>query len=199
MELSASSISETKSSSTYQIHKKYIVSAIKSGMLVIDQGRAHQRVLYEQFLTNITVRKASSQQLLFPLELYFSSDEMILLKELQSSLENTGFVFDAFNSDSVQISGLPIGMAESEVSIVLEELIGNLQNEIPESSFSQSDSIAKSMAKSMAVKTGTYLTEKEQENLVNSLFACKEPNVSPFQKPTFITLTVEDLDKRFAL
>lgn len=190
---------ETKTTSTYQIHKKYIVSAIKSGMLVIDQGRAHQRVLYEQFLTYITVQKASSQQLLFPLELYFSSDEMILLKELQSSLENTGFVFDAFNADSVQISGLPIGMAESEVSIVLEELIGNLQNEIPESSFSQSDSIAKSMAKSMAVKTGTYLAEKEQENLVNSLFACKEPNVSPFQKPTFITLTVEDLDKKFEI
>ena len=192
-------VEETKSSSTYQIHKKYIVSAIKSGMLVIDQGRAHQRVLYEQFLTNITVQKASSQQLLFPLELYFSSEEMVLLSELQSSLENTGFVFDAFNSDSVQISGLPIGMPESEVSIVLEELISNLQNEIPESSFSQSDSIAKSMAKSMAVKTGTYLTVKEQENLVNSLFACKDPNVSPFQKPTFITLTVEDLDKRFAL
>ncbi len=192
-------VEETKSSSTYQIHKKYIVSAIKSGMLVIDQGRAHQRVLYEQFLTNITVQKASSQQLLFPLELYFSSEEMVLLNELQSSLENTGFVFDAFNSDSVQISGLPIGMPESEVSIVLEELISNLQNEIPESSFSQSDSIAKSMAKSMAVKTGTYLTVKEQENLVNSLFACKDPNVSPFQKPTFITLTVEDLDKRFAL
>jgi DNA mismatch repair protein MutL len=192
-------VEETKMSSTYQIHKKYIVSAIKSGMLVIDQGRAHQRVLYEQFLTNITVQKASSQQLLFPLELYFSSDEMILLKELQSTLENTGFVFDAFNTDSVQISGLPILMAESEVSIVLEELINNLHNEIPESSFSQSDSVAKSMAKSMAVKTGAYLSMKEQENLVNSLFACKDPNFSPFQKPTFITLTVEDLDKRFAL
>jgi DNA mismatch repair protein MutL len=192
-------VEETKTSSTYQIHKKYIVSAIKSGMLVIDQGRAHQRVLYEQFLTNITVQKASSQQLLFPLELYFSSDEMILLKELQSTLENTGFVFDAFNTDSVQISGLPILMAESEVSIVLEELINNLHNEIPESSFSQSDSVAKSMAKSMAVKTGTFLSIKEQENLVNSLFACKDPNFSPFQKPTFITLTVEDLDKRFAL
>ena len=192
-------VEETKSSSTYQIQKKYIISAIKSGMLVINQQRAHERILYEQFLTNITVQKASSQQLLFPLELYFSSEEMVLINELQSSLENTGFVFDAFNADSVQISGLPIGMPESEVSIVLEELISNLQNEIPESSFSQSDSIAKSMAKSMAVKTGTYLTVKEQENLVNSLFACKDPNVSPFQKPTFITLTVEDLDKRFAL
>ena len=187
------------STSTYQVHKKYIVSAIKSGMLVINQKRAHQRILYEQFLTNITIQKAASQQLIFPLELYFSSDEMQLLSELRLTLENTGFVFDAFNSDAVQISGLPVLMSESEVSIVLEELISNLQNEVPESSFSQSDTIAKSMAKSLAVKTGTYLTEKEQENLVNSLFACKEPNVSPFQKPTFITLTVDDLDKRFAL
>jgi len=190
---------ETNTNATYQIHKKYIVSAIKSGMLVIDQGRAHQRILYEQFLTNITVQKAASQQLLFPLELYFSTDEMQLLKELEPTLENTGFVFDAFKTDAVQISGLPIAMTESEVSIVLEELISNLKNEIPESSFSQSDSIAKSMAKSLAVKTGTYLSEKEQENLVNSLFACKEPNVSPFQKPTFITITVDDLDKKFAL
>ena len=55
------------------------------------------------------------------------------------------------------------------------------------------------MAKSLAVKTGMYLEEKEQENLVNNLFACKEPNVSPFQKPTFITLSVDDIDKRFAL
>ena len=190
---------ETSTNSIYQIHKKYIVSTIKSGMLVINQKRAHQRILYEQFLTNITIQKAASQQLIFPLELYFSSDEMQLLSELRLTLENTGFVFDAFNSDAVQISGLPVLMSESEVSIVLEELISNLQNEVPESSFSQSDTIAKSMAKSLAVKTGTYLTEKEQENLVNSLFACKEPNVSPFQKPTFITLTVDDLDKRFAL
>ena len=168
-------------------------------MLVINQKRAHQRILYEQFLTNITIQKAASQQLLFPLELYFSSDEMQLLKELQHTLENTGFVFDAFTANAIQISGLPVLMKESEVSIVLEELISNLQNEVPESSFSQSDTIAKSMAKSLAVKTGTYLTEKEQENVLNSLFACKEPNVSPFQKPTFITLTVEDLDKRFAL
>lgn len=184
---------------TYQVHKKYIVSTIKSGMLVMDQGRAHQRVLYEQFLTNITIQKAVSQQLLFPLELYFSADEMQVLRDMQPTLENTGFVFDAFTTDAIQISGLPVLMAESDVAVVLEELIHNIQNEIPESSFSQSDTIAKSMAKSLAVKAGTYLTDKEQENLVNSLFACKEPTISPFQKPTFITFTVEDLDKRFAL
>lgn len=184
---------------TYQIHKKYIVSPIKSGMVIIDQSRAHQRVLYEQFLTNMTVHQASSQQLLFPLQLHFSNNEMKLIAELQPSLENTGFVFEDFATDAIHISGIPVNTTESEVSIVLEQLLSDLEDGIPDSSFSQNDTIAKSMAKSLSVKTGVYLTEKEQENLVNNLFACKEPNVSPFQKPTFITMRVEDIDKKFAL
>jgi len=184
---------------TYQIHKKYIVSPIKSGMVIIDQSRAHQRVLYEHFLTNMTVYQASSQQLLFPLQLHFSNNEMKLIAELQPSLENTGFVFEDFATDAIHISGIPVNTTESEVSIVLEQLLSDLEDGIPDSSFSQNDTIAKSMAKSLSVKTGVYLTEKEQENLVNNLFACKEPNVSPFQKPTFITMRVEDIDKKFAL
>nr|WP_314897126.1 DNA mismatch repair endonuclease MutL [uncultured Flavobacterium sp.] len=184
---------------TYQIHKKYIVSSIKSGMVIVDQQRAHQRVLYEQFLVNMTVNQASSQQLLFPLNLFFSTSEMDLIAELQLSLRNTGFVFEENNIDHIVISGIPVNVTESEVSLVLEQLLSDLQDGIPESSFSQNDTIAKSMAKSLAVKTGTHLTEKEQENLVNGLFACKDPNVSPFHKPTFITMRVEDLDKKFAL
>ncbi len=82
---------------------------------------------------------------------------------------------------------------------IIESLLHDLLEEIPNSSFCQNDTIAKSMAKSLAIKTGTYLTEKEQESIVNNLFACKEPTISPFQKPTFITLSVDDLDKKFAL
>lgn len=184
---------------TYQIHKKYIVSPIKSGMVIVDQNRAHQRILYEQFLLNMTVQHASSQQLLFPINLFYSTTEMELIAELQQSLVNTGFVFEESNPDHIVISGIPVNSTESEVSMVLEQLLSDLHNGIPENSFSQNDTIAKSMAKSLAVKTGAYLTEKEQENLVNGLFACKDPNVSPFQKPTFITMRVEDLDKKFAL
>lgn len=183
----------------YQLHRKYIVNPIKSGMVIVDQQRAHQRVLYEQFLTNMTVRQASSQQLLFPLNLYFSTLELSLIRELQPSLENTGFVFSEINHDHILVSGLPVNVAESEASIVMEQLLSDLQEGLPGVSFSQNDSIAKSMAKSLAVKTGTLLTEREQENLVNGLFACKEPDVSPFNKPTFITLRVEDIDKKFAL
>ncbi len=184
---------------TYQIHKKYIVSPIKSGMVIVDQQRAHQRVLYEQFLTNMTVHQASSQQLLFPLDLFFSSGEMELIEELKLSLVNTGFVFEDTTKEHVVISGIPVNVTESEVSLVLEQLLTDLQDGVPNSSFSQNDVIAKSMAKSLAVKTGTALSIKEQENLVNGLFACKDPNVSPFQKPTFITMRVEDIDKKFAI
>lgn len=184
---------------TYQIHKKYIVSPIKSGMVIINQKRAHERVLYEEFLTNMTVQQASSQRLLFPLELFFSPNEIELVRELQLSLENLGFIFDAFAESSIVISGLPITITESKASIVLDDLLTDLQNGIVTDSFSQNDTIAKSMCKSLAVRTGTYLTEKEQENLVHNLFACKEPNVSPFQKPTFITMSVEDLDKKFSI
>jgi DNA mismatch repair protein MutL len=184
---------------TYQIHRKYIVNPIKSGMVIVDQHRAHQRVLYEQFLTNMTVHHASSQQLLFPLQLHFSKNEMVLIAELKEALINTGFVFGENDGESITILGLPTRVSESEVSVVLEQLLSDLHNGIPENSFSQNDSIAKSLARSLAVKTGMTLTEKEQENLVNGLFACKEPNVSPFQKPTFITMRVEDLDKKFAL
>jgi DNA mismatch repair protein MutL len=131
--------------------------------------------------------------------LSFSNNELELIAELQLSLMNTGFVFEETQADHIVISGIPVNITESEVALVLEQLLSDLQDGIPESSFSQNDTIAKSMAKSLAVKTGSYLTEKEQENLVNGLFACKEPNVSPFQKPTFITMRVEDIDKKFAL
>jgi len=184
---------------THQINKKYIVNPIKSGMIVVDQHRAHQRILYEQFLSNITLHFASSQQLLFPLHLYFSKGEMQLIEELKPSLSNMGFVFEAINNESIEISGLPIHVSESEASLVLEKLFSDLQDGIPESSYSQNDTIAKSMARSLAIKTGSYLTQSEQENIINALFACKEPHVSPFQKPTFITIRVEDLDKKFAL
>lgn len=181
----------------YQFNRKYIINSIKSGLLVIHQNRAHQRILYEQFLTNITIHQASSQQLLFPLEIKFSRDEMLYLKEIQPNLEGIGFAFEKMGVDVLIISGLPAQISESNITDILHDLIYNLQENVPEDSFSLSDSISKFMAKSVAIKSGKYLNTIELENIVNGLFACKEPNVSPFQKPIFITLTTEDLDKRF--
>ena len=186
-----------KTHTTYQLHNKYIVSAIKSGMLVIDQHRAHQRVLYEDFLKNLTIKEAASQQLLFPLQLHFSPQDIVIINQLKNDLEHTGFVFSSVKDESVDITGVPVGVPESEVSIILEQLISDVENEVPDSHFSASDLLAKSMAKSLAIKTGQSLQKDEQEHLVNKLFACKEPNVSPTNRTTFVTLSVDELDRKF--
>ena len=186
-----------KTQKTFQIHGKYIVNTIKSGMLIIDQHRAHQRVLYEQFLQHITVKEAVSQQLLFPLSMQYSNMEIAILANLREQLEQTGFVFSKLEGDAIEISGVPISVEASRVSEVLERLINDVENEVPDNHFSQTDLIAKSLAKSLAIKRGQYLTLKEQEHLVNSLFACKEPSISPLNRATFITMQVDDIDKKF--
>ncbi len=186
-----------QTNTTYQLHNKYIVSAIKSGMLVIDQHRAHQRVLYEDFLKNLTIKEAASQQLLFPLQLHFSPQDIVIINQLKNDLEHTGFVFSSVKDEFVDITGVPVGIPESEVSIILEQLISDVENEVPDSNFSATDLLAKSMAKSLAIKTGQSLQKDEQEHLVNKLFACKEPNVSPTNRTTFITMSVDELDKKF--
>ncbi|MCG9973152.1 DNA mismatch repair endonuclease MutL [Christiangramia crocea] len=189
---------EAPEKSTFQLHKKYIVSTLKSGILVIDQHRAHTRVLYEELLKNITVSAAVSQQLLFPLKLQFNYNEVEMLKELMESLEQTGFIFSEINKEELEITGIPTLISESEVQILLEQLLADFEKDVPHDGFSQTDLLAKSLAKSMAVRSGTLLNSAEQQHIVNRLFACKEPALNPFNKTVFITLSVDELDKKFA-
>ncbi len=182
---------------SFQLQQKYIVSTLKSGMLVVDQSRAHQRVLYESFLKHLTLKEATSQQLLFPLKLSFSTQELAIVKQMQSELEHTGFVFSDIKEDELEITGVPVGVTDSEVSMVLEQLISDVEHDVPDQNFSPADLLAKSMAKSLSIKTGQVLTLEEQQHLLDSLFACKDPSLSPTNKTTFITLGVDDIEKKF--
>ena len=188
--------SEKRVQKTFQLHNKYIINTIKSGMLVIDQNRAHERILYEEFL-KATVNEAVSQQLLFPLMLKFSATDYTILKDLQQNLESTGFVFSTFTDQTIELTGLPVGVKESEVHIVFEQLIHDIEHEVPDVNFSVSDLLSKSLAKSLAIKNGKKLEREEQEFIVNTLFSCKEPSISPANKTVFTTLKVEELDKKF--
>jgi|TARA_R100000479_G_scaffold51000_3_gene24206 DNA mismatch repair protein MutL len=182
---------------TFQLQNKYIISPIKSGMLVVHQHLAHQRILYEELLKNITVQEAVSQQLLFPLQLNFSNPDLVFLEDLKEQLEHTGFVFSEIKNGSVEISGIPVSIAESQVENVLTQLVKDIKEEVPDAGFSQNDLLAKSMAKNMAVKTGTPLKQEAQLHLVHQLFACKEPSVSPSNRPVLVTLDANDFDKKF--
>lgn len=182
---------------TFQIQRKYILSSIKSGIVLINQTSAHQRILYENFLESITIKEANSQQLLFPVKISFSSAEIEMIYTIKTELENAGFSFEEFTKDNITIKGIPISITESKINNILEGLLNDLNLEIPNQSFSNFDIMAKSFAKTLSIKKGTELSEKEQEGLLDNLFSCKEPSVSPFGKPTFKTLTLNEIDKLF--
>lgn len=182
---------------TFQLRRKYIVTTIKSGMLVIDQNRAHQRVLYEKFLGSLNGRNAVSQQLLFPLVLSFSRSEMAVIKEIMDTLASVGFVFGKVDDEMIEITGVPYLVANSEVGGVLDELISDFQQHSESSGFSLTDLLAKTMSRTLAVKTGEGLDPASQMALVDDLFACREASLSPFNKAVYITLSESDIDKKF--
>jgi DNA mismatch repair protein MutL len=188
---------EVSNHKTFQIQKKYLLSSIKSGVVLIHQSLAHQRVLYESFLAKMSAQEVSSQQLLFPITISFSSAEIETIYSLKSDLELVGFVFDEFTKESVTIKGTPPSISESKITSVLEELLENVNLDVPESDYNPFEMMAKSLAKSLSIKTGTYLSQKEQETLVNDLFSCKEPSLSPQGKSTFKTLTLTEIDQLF--
>ncbi|OIO11310.1 MAG: DNA mismatch repair protein MutL [Flavobacteriaceae bacterium CG1_02_35_72] len=180
-----------------QIRNTYILGSIKSGLVMINQNLAHQRILYEDFLTKITLEESTSQALIFPLSINLNQQEIQLIKSLISDFESIGFRFEFKSNDDLLIIGIPLTVKESQIQPLLENLLDDLQNQTESSNFSQVDGIAKSMAKNLAIKNGTSLSAKEQESILNNLFSCKEPNISPQGKATFITLSIDDIEKKF--
>lgn len=186
-----------KSSGTFQFQRKYIITSTKSEMLIIDQHRAHFRILYEELLRNITAKPALSQQLLFPLKLQLDTSEIRVFKTLKESLINAGFSISELGEDFVKINGIPNRLPESETSILLDQLLSDFESDIPDSGFDQTDRLAKSLAQSMAIKNGAVLHNEEQTELVNLLFSCKEPMLTPLNRLVFVKQSASDFDKKF--
>ena len=185
------------SNNTFQLLNKYILCKIKSGLMVIDQNRAHQRVLYEDFLKQFTLETPTTQNLLFPLNLKLNSNELNIIKDIENQLNLTGFSISEYKKDELFLSAIPVGVKESNIPGIFEELISGIKIEVPNINFSYSDLMAKSIAKSLATQNGKKLTTIEQEFIVNSLFACKEPSLTPSNKKIFITIEISDLDSKF--
>jgi DNA mismatch repair protein MutL len=184
-------------SNIFQLNNKYLVNKIKSGLVIINQNRAHERILYENFLKYITVKNNDSQKLLYPIDLQFSIKEIAMIDNFKNQLINSGFIFDIVGNQTLSFSSLPESIDKNNLNSIFRDLLDNLINEDPSDNFSHSDLISKSLAKSTSIKNGKSLDVKEMEYIVNGLFACKEPNISPSNKRTYITLTKDDLDNKF--
>jgi DNA mismatch repair protein MutL len=197
-----SSLEETSSKESvklFQLMNRFLVSSTGSALLLIDQQRAHERVLYESFLNKITNASATIQQLLFPLKMELSAMQQGLLDEFSSILNEAGFLFNSNKKGELTITGIPSVCSENKGLSVFEELFSHLENEIRQDSFSQTDLLSKSLAKTLSIKRGKVLKHEEQQQLLDDLFACKEPQLSPFNQQIFVSLSKEELDKKFNL
>ena len=138
-----------------------------------------------------------SQKLLYPIDLQFSIKEIAIIDNFKKQLINSGSIFDIVGNQTLSFSSLPESIDKNNLNSIFRDLLDNLINEDPSDNFSHSDLISKSLAKSTSIKNGKSLDVKEMEYIVNGLFACKEPNISPSNKRTYITLTKDDLDNKF--
>ena len=180
----------------FQLFLKYIVCPLQTSILLIDQGRAHQRVLYERFLGSITAKKSFSQQLLFPLDLKLNAQQIEEYKQSSDTLAALGFKAELKNNLTLQILGCPEHCPETKIEDVIETLLSGKNTDRSLEHFSQADQIAKSLAKTLSIKTGQFLAPEEQQVLLNDFFGCKETNVSPFNKPIFITLEKSEIERK---
>ncbi|MFD2289108.1 DNA mismatch repair endonuclease MutL [Pedobacter petrophilus] len=182
-----------------QLHNRYIVSQIKSGLMVIDQQMAHERILYERFLVHLDDRKGASQQSLFPQTITLNANDFELAKSLLDDIKSLGFDVREFGKNTLVVEGIPVDLGSSSINEtqLFEQLIEGFKNTQQELKLSKRDRLARSLAKNSAIKAGTALAQEEMNTLIDELFACKTPNFSVSGKPVIQTITLGELDKKF--
>ncbi|MNK30302.1 DNA mismatch repair protein MutL [compost metagenome] len=182
-----------------QLHNRYIISPIKSGLMVIDQQAAHERILYERFTVHLEDRKGASQQSLFPQTVTLSPNDYELAKSLLEDIKSLGFEVREFGKNTLVIEGIPVDLGGGNINEtqLFEHLIEGFKNSQQELKLDKRDALARSMARNSAIKNGTVLGQEEMNTLIEQLFACKSPNFSISGKPVIQTIGLAELDKKF--
>lgn len=182
-----------------QVHNKYIMSQIKSGIMVIDQQAAHERILYERFLLHMEDRKGASQQSLFPQTVTLSPNDFELAKSLLDDIKSLGFEVREFGKNTLVIEGIPVDLGSNNLNEtqLFEHLIEGFKNSQQELKLDKRDALARSMARNSSIKSGTSLEQEEMNTLIEQLFACKTPNFSISGKPVIQTIGLTEIDKKF--
>lgn len=184
------------SNNFWQIHSKFILAQISSGLVIIDQHVAHERILFEEAIAAFSKNPMASQTLLFPEEMQFAPDEYSILLEILPYLEKIGFRMKQAGKDTVLIESIPSEMTWGREKEVIRDIIDNFESSHKEYSSLQ-ENIAASFACHAAVKAGDKLSAEEMHELVDRLFGTKHPYYCPHGRPIIIQLSLEELDKRF--
>jgi len=182
----------------FQVKNRYIMCPVISGIMMIDQRRAHERVLYEKYLASLGDGPRPAQVSLFPVETELNPGDIVIVSEIGDQLRTLGFEVQTRPDNTVIITSHPADSRNASPLAMLETLIAEYKHTMSDPSIGARERVALSMAKASAIPYGMPLTHTEMEELFDMLFACTMPNYSPTGKTVMNIITLEELDRRFS-
>ena len=181
----------------WQIHNRYILSEIKSGIVIIDQHVAHERILFERILKILKAeQQAAGQQLLFPQTLTLSVDDFLKFKEIVHLLNKVGFGIKVFSGTSIVIDAIPVDVKVGREGQIVLDIIDYFK-ENQDKQFDLLEKMAAAFACKNAIKSGETLHQSEMHAIVDQLFACESPYFCPHGRPVIVTMDIEEFDRKF--
>ncbi len=182
---------------TFQIHHKYIITQVKSGMMMIDQQAAHERVLYEKYQGMMDNKFGASQQFLFPQTIELSPSDYALVMGMQDEIKALGFVFNDFGKNTIVVNGIPSDAAGASEKDLFESLVEQFKYNKSELKLDVKENLARSLARRSSLKSGIKLSQEEMKTLIDQLFACSNPNYAPGGNLTYVLLDLNTMEGYF--
>jgi len=186
-----------KTGATFQVELQYIIAQTSSGLIIIDQQSAHERILYERFTRQLNQASGASQQCLFPPHIQLSASDFALVMEIREELQGLGFVISEFGKDTILIQGVPADVQVTNEKALFEGLLEQFKHFKSELSLDKRENLARSLAKRSSIKKGTKLDAAEMEMLVAQLFSCQNPNYGLSGNKTFVKLDIQKIQGFF--
>ena len=189
-------IEEDQKNLFIQLQQSYIITAVKSGILVVDQHLAHERILYEKYLKEMETEVIASQQELFPHHISLNINDASLLKELKPELEKIGFRIEAMNNTTFVINGTPVDCKGSDAVSIIDKILEDYKMNLSGNQSDRKLNLARSLASQMAVKAGQTLNDVEMQDIIDRLFGCAVAEIAPNGKKIFTIINADDIKTR---
>lgn len=188
---------EPEEKALFQIHNRYIVRQVKSGLMILDQQFAHERILYEKFLNQLKNKSGESQQDLFPQTVVLSASDFALALEMEQEIAALGFRFEVFGKNTILINGIPASLPTTSGKALFEGLIDQFKINQSDLSIPLNENLARALARRAGIKAGQKLAKEEMKALIDGLFGCATSNYTPDGTPTFFVFELRKIESFF--